>query len=296
MSPANTSIPQQPAAAAITAINASAIQPRRMDFKFDASIPRYWFANDQFKTLLFTALSSTFPEGERFFVRSVRQFQKQIKSKLLREQVRGFIGQEAHHGMEHDAFNAFMESKGVPTSKVDDFVRVGLAWMEKRYSPARQLARTAALEHFTAMLAELVLDHDDFLEGMDSRMLPLWLWHAIEESEHKAVAFDVFAEQVGSYWMRSGEMAVTTVEFIGFTMFHYFQLRAGMDDKTDWASVGNGARWLLGRDGWLRRLRGSYLAYYKPGFHPSKRDSSQARKRALTRLAVLLDRPELEVA
>lgn len=277
-------------------INRSAIQPRRMDFDFDADIPLYWFANDQFKTLLFTTLSCTFPEGERFFVRSVRQFQKQIKSTLLREQVRGFIGQEAHHGMEHDAFNAFMESKGVPTSKVDAFVREGLAWVEKRYSPARQLAKTAALEHFTAMLAELVLDHDDFLEGMDRRMLPLWLWHAIEESEHKAVAFDVFAEQVGNYWMRSGEMAVTTVEFIGYTIFHYFQLRAGMDDNTDWKSVGNGVRWLVGRRGWLRRLRGSYLAYYMPGFHPSKRDSSEARKRALKRLALMLDRPEQNIA
>ncbi|HBL85954.1 MAG TPA: metal-dependent hydrolase, partial [Alcanivorax sp.] len=78
--------------------NGSDIQPRRMDFQFDPDMPRYWFAGDQFKTILLTALSCTFPEGERFFVRSVRHYQKQITDPDLRERVKGFIGQEAHHG------------------------------------------------------------------------------------------------------------------------------------------------------------------------------------------------------
>ncbi len=81
--------------------NGSDIQPRRMDFQFDPDMPRYWFAGDQFKTILLTALSCTFPEGERFFVRSVRYYQKRITDPELRERVKGFIGQEAHHGNEH---------------------------------------------------------------------------------------------------------------------------------------------------------------------------------------------------
>jgi uncharacterized protein len=273
--------------------NGSDIQPRRMDFQFDPDMPRYWFAGDQFKTILLTALSCTFPEGERFFVRSVRHYQKRITDPDLRERVKGFIGQEAHHGNEHEQFNAFMESKGVPTLKVHDYVHEGMKWIAKKFSPERQLAKTCALEHFTAMLAELMLEEPEFLEGMDERMLPLWLWHAIEESEHKAVAFDVYADQVGSYWVRTSEMALTTVEFIGFTIFHYIQLRQGMDDKRDLRSVGNGLNWLLGRPGWLRRLGRSYAAYYKPSFHPEKKDSRAVRERALARLAEMLDRPEL---
>lgn len=276
--------------------NDSNIQPRHMDFHFDDAMARYWFGGDQFKTLLFTALSCTFPEGERFFVKSVRHFQKNIRSRRLREEVKGFIGQEAHHGKEHDEFNAFMQSKGVPTAKVDEFVKAGLKRLGEWMSPERQLAKTCALEHFTAMLAELVLENDDFLKGMDERMLPLWLWHAIEESEHKSVAFDVFAEQVDSYWIRTSEMAFTTVEFIGFTVFHYIQLRAGMDDKADWRSVRQGVNWLLGKPGWLRKIGGSYLAYYRPGFHPSRKDSTAVRQRALKKLATLLNKPELAVA
>ena len=160
-------------------LNNSDIQPRKMDFSFDPAMPRYWFDDDQFKTILLTALSCTFPEGERFFVRSVRHYQKQIQDPLLREQVKGFIGQEAHHGNEHDAFNHFMESKGVPTGKVDEFVNRGMRFMAKHLSPQRQLAKTCALEHFTAMLAELMLEHPDFFKGMDERMLPLWLWNAV---------------------------------------------------------------------------------------------------------------------
>jgi predicted metal-dependent hydrolase len=267
-----------------------------MDFSFDDSIPRYWFDGDQFKTLLFTALSCTFPEGERFFVRSVRHFQKDIRSKALREQVKGFIGQEAHHGKEHDEFNAFMERKGVPTAKEDAFVKEGLKRVDKMLSPERKLAKTAALEHFTAMLAELVLENDDFLAKMDERMLPLWLWHAIEESEHKSVAYDVYAEQVNSYWIRTSEMAITTLEFFGFTVFHYIQLSRGVDDKVDWRSIRQGLNWLLGRPGWLRKIRRSYLAYYLPNFHPSRRDSTAARNRALKKLAKLLNKPDLAAA
>ena len=281
------------AAPAVRRTNKSDIQPRRMDFEFDPSIPRYWFAGDQFKTLLLSALSCTFPEGERFFVRSVRHYQPNITDPQLREEVKGFIGQEAHHGNEHEAFNAFLEERGIPASKVEAFVLKGLKWQASRMSRERQLAKTCALEHFTAMLAETILEHPEMLEGMDERMLPLWLWHAVEESEHKSVAFDVYQDQVGSYWIRTSEMAKTTVEFLGFTIFHYLQLRSGMDDKRDLRSVARGFNWLLGRPGWLRKLGPAYRSYYRRDFHPAQKDSKALREQGLKKLAKMLNRPEL---
>lgn len=274
-------------------LNQSAIQPRRMDFRFDPEMPRYWFDGSQFKSILLTALSCTFPEGERFFVRSVRHYQPLLRSARLREEVKGFIGQEAHHGNEHEVFNALMQKRGINTRKVEDFVYHGIRWQEKHMSPARRLAKTCALEHFTAMLAEALLAYPEILEGMHEDMVPLWLWHAVEESEHKSVAFDVYQEQVGSYWTRTSEMALTTVEFIGFTIFHYFQLRAEMDDKADWKAILGGWNWLLGRPGLLRKLGPAYLAYYKRDFHPSKRDKRHLREQGLRTLAALLKRPEL---
>ena len=274
-------------------VNNSDIQPRRMDFEFDTDIPRYWFAGDQFKTMLLSALSCTFPEGERFFVRSVRHYQKGVSNSKLKEEVKGFIGQEAHHGNEHEAFNGFLREKGIPTDIVEEFVLKGLKWQGKFLSPERQLAKTCALEHFTAMLAEMILENPEFIEGMDERLVPLWLWHAVEESEHKSVAFDVYQDQVDNYWIRVSEMAITTIEFAGFTAFHIFQLRNAMDDKTDWRSVASGLNWLVGRKGWLNKLRPAYLAYFKRDFHPSKRDSRALRDQGLKKLASMLNRPEL---
>lgn len=274
-------------------VNLSEIQPRRMDFTFDRDIPRYWFAGDQFKTTLLTALSCTFPEGERFFVRSVRYYQPNIEDPKLKEEVKGFIGQEAHHGNEHESFNAFMREKGMPTDEVEAFTLDGLKWLSKKMSRERQLAKTCALEHFTAMLAETILENPEFLEGMDERMVPLWLWHAVEESEHKAVAYDVYQDQVANYWIRTSEMALTTVEFLSFTAFHYYQLRRGTDDATDVRSILKGLNWLLGKPGLLRKLAPRWRAYFKPGFHPNKRDGRASRQRGLEQLAKMLNRPEL---
>lgn len=276
-------------------VERSDIAPRSMNFRFDEGISRYWFGNDQFKTLLFTTLSSIFPDGERFFIQSVRHFQQGIVDDELRRQVRGFIGQEAHHRKEHHDFNMFMESRGLRVSIVEDATRKGVALMERWLSPQRQLAKTCAMEHFTAMLCEQVLSHPEMLAGIDPRMESLWLWHAIEESEHKAVAFDVYRDQVGRYGLRVSEMLISTMEFSLVLALHYVRLQRASGLKTDWRSVRQGLHWLFGRDeGWIRRLGRSYLAYYSRDFHPSQHDASAQRREALVRLAELTGRSELQ--
>jgi predicted metal-dependent hydrolase len=273
------------------------ITPRHMDFAFDDAIPTYWFDGDPFKTLVMTALSCTFPEGERFFIESVRHYQEHITDPELLAQVRGFIGQEAHHGKEHDHFNEFMERKGLPMKKIEGFVKQGLGYQKKILSPERQLAKTCALEHFTAMLAETMLKHPDILEGVDERLLPLWLWHSVEESEHKAVAFDVYQATVGDYGIRIREMMVTTVLFTFFTGLHTSQLYRAAGETRNWRSYLHGVDFLFGRKGVLRRSLPMYLSYYKRNFHPSDYDSRELRRAGLARLATLLkDTPELTKA
>jgi predicted metal-dependent hydrolase len=259
--------------ASVTPLVTQSIKPRRMDFEFSDDIPVDWFGGDPFKSMVLTALSATFPDGERFFVDSVRQFQAGLPKQLAQE-VRGFIGQEAHHGREHDSFNAMMQRKGLPMDDIALFVKKGLGFMRKRLSPERQLAMTCALEHLTAVFAELALSEPDFFKPMDERMKPLWYWHAIEENEHKAVAFDVFQHQVGSYWIRSSQMALNTVEFFFFSGLHTYQLFKARGIQRDWAMHRRGLSEFFGRNpGWLRKMSGAYLAYYKPSFHPWQRDT-----------------------
>lgn len=269
------------------------IAPRTMNFTFDADIPRYWFGEDQFKTLLFTTLSCIFPEGERFFIQSVRHFQEGIEDPQLRGAVRGFIGQEAHHSKEHRDFNAFMRGKGIPVGIVEKTVKNSFALLTRWQSPQRRLAKTCALEHFIAMLGEVVLEHPEILQGIDARMEPLWLWHAIEESEHKAVAFDVYQAQVDRYGLRVSEMVFSTAALAVLLAVHYIRLQRASGLPTDWRSVRRGLRWLVGGSGWLRRLGSTYRAYYRRDFHPTQQDSASLRAQALERLAKLLDRPDL---
>ena len=266
-------------------IGTANIPVRQMDFEFDDAIPLFWFGGDPIRTMILTALSCTFPEGERMFMRAVRHYQPNIRNPELLKQVRAFIGQEAHHGKEHQSFNDMMGRKGLPTQDVEKFVHVGISRQEQWYSPERWLAKTCALEHFTAMFAETLLEHPDLIDDIDERLKPLWLWHAVEESEHKSVAFDVYQDQVGSYWVRVSEMAVTSVLFTFFSTLHTRQLlkaTAGMDKpRTTWRQAA-GALWKK-RDV-LAQMGKHYLSYYRPDFHPSQKDSSFLRRKGLKML------------
>lgn len=276
------------------------IPVRRMDFEFDDAIPELWFGGDPVRTMLLTALSCTFPEGERMFMRSVRHFQDRIQSPALQKQVKAFIGQEAHHGKEHQAFNDMMARKGLPIADIERMTKVGLSREESFFSPERMLAKTCALEHFTAMFAEMLLEHPELIDDIDERLKPLWMWHAVEESEHKAVAFDVYQEQVDSYWIRTSEMALTTVLFSFFSTLHTVQLLR----SSKGAKAAHNNRYSLGHqlsELWKHReifgkLGKHYLAYYRPDFHPSQKDSSFLRKKGLKMLKQFVGDRALQAA
>ncbi|RLU00638.1 metal-dependent hydrolase [Ketobacter sp.] len=274
------------AATAAKRIGTDAIPVRQMDFEFDEAISTFWFDGDPLRTMILTALSGTFPEGERMFMRSVRHYQSNLKDPELRQRVKAFIGQEAHHGKEHQTFNDMMTRKGIPVDKIDAYTKMGLKRIERFYSPGRVLAKTCALEHFTALFAELLLAHPELIDGVDEPLKPLWIWHAIEESEHKSVAYDVYQEQVGGYWLRVSEMAITTVMFSFFSALHTAQLLQAAKDQP------RTRRWRLKdrvQGMWRHRevlaeLGKHYLTYYKPDFHPSQKDSRALRDRGLALL------------
>lgn len=266
------------------------IQPRHMDFVFDDAIPCYWFDDDPCLTLLFTALSSSFPDGERFIMKAVRQYQGVIADPGLRAAVHGFIGQEAHHGRQHEGLNALMARKGLPVRQMTAFIRHYMESQYRLYPPAMRLAKACALEHFTALFADRILGHPALIEGFDVRMRPLWLWHAIEESEHKSVVFDVYQEQVGSYWLRASTMMLTTLEFAAFMIVQQLQLVVAAGEFGNVRSLARAIRYLAGHQGLLHGLGAGYLAYYRRDFHPARGDVPRYREQGLEMLGRLLGR------
>lgn len=259
---------------------------RRPGFDFAGSgdsVPRYWWDNDPVKTLLLAALSASFPAGERFFIDSVRHYQDRITDPELKKAVKGFIGQEAHHSREHDLMNGFLQERGVNLARLDREIQAFMNWMRKNLSPERQLAHTVAVEHFTALMAEEFLLKYDALDQMDPRMAPIWAWHAIEESEHKAVAFDVYKAIGGSEFVRVTEMMQVSIMFPLFSTLHVVQLM-----KED-GQLGNVKSWLgavnymWGKPGVFRKLLPSYFRFYSRNFHPWNHDARDLVEKAKKR-------------
>ncbi len=90
-----------------------------------------------------------------------------------------------------------------------------------------QLATTIALEHFTAIVAHQLLTNPKATEGMHPNVKPLWLWHAVEETEHKAVCFDVYQQVGGGYLNRALNMARVMLGFLlGISAIQMSLLRA----------------------------------------------------------------------
>jgi len=192
------------------------IPVRRMSFdEAIKTVPKHFARdNDIVLSHIAVALSSVFPDGEDFFVRSVRHYRDQISDPQMKKDVAGFIGQESIHGREHRVLNERFAEMGYPTKLVERVTKKGLE-LRTRFAPASvNLATTAALEHFTATLAELILSDPD-ARGMfgDETVKNLFLWHALEESEHKAVAFDVYKSVGGGERMRVITMNVLRFGF-----------------------------------------------------------------------------------
>jgi len=249
------------------------IKPRRMDFVFPAELPRYWNKGDPFITHLFNALSTTFPEGERFFVDSVRYFRDQITDPELKKQISGFIGQEAFHSKEHVEFNNWLKSLGYDIDGYYARVKHRIDLSRKHAPPIVQLAITCALEHFTAIMADQMLRHPELAEGIPEEISQLWMWHAVEETEHKGVAFDVFKAVGGRYGVRAIAMLIVTFSFIyQVSRIHIGFLKEDGKhlDATLWLK---GIWYFWGKPGWFRQLVPAWLEYFRPNFHPWQRDN-----------------------
>src|SRR5713101_745711 len=170
---------------------------RDLRFDLDGRDMRSWHPAGLHVTHFFNALSVFFPEGEKLFIDSVRHFHDRIRSAKLEHEVKGFVGQEAMHSREHRRYNEALAEAGLPVEQLEAGLKRHLGVLRKQASPEQALAVTIALEHFTAIMADALLNDDRILAGADPRLSAIWRWHAIEETEHKAVAYDVYQEVTG---------------------------------------------------------------------------------------------------
>ena len=260
------------------------IRARRPELGLDETIPRHWLAGHAVATHLANGINLLFPAGERFFIRSVRRYVDHLEDAAEREDVRGFFSQEGRHAAEHERFFRILEAQGYEIASFLDWYERWSARIERVASPELRLATTAAAEHFTATLADRAL-RKGLLDDAHPAVRALLLWHAAEEIEHKAVAYDVLEKVAPSYRVRAAGLALATATLLGFWFVGARHLL-----RQDGITLREARRQLaeLGRErpivagAFVRGIR-EYLA---PGFHPWQRDN---RALAEAHLATLAD-------
>ncbi len=251
------------------------ITPRDLRFGRETRHRRWWLNEDPIATAFYNALSVTFPKGEGFFIDSVRSFREGTPPRLDRE-IKAFIKQEVIHTREHVAFNRHVVDQGYDITRLEARVDRELALTKDR-PPIGKLAATMCLEHFTAIIAHELVANPAHLAGGDKEAADLWRWHAIEEIEHKGVAYDTWLHATKDWprfrrwWVKALVMVITTRKF-------FTGRTAGMLDLLAQDGMsGAGVKWRLfryafGRPGMARKVLGAWLAFFLPGFHPWNHD------------------------
>lgn len=264
------------------------IPVRRFDPQAAAQAPEYFFANDPFKTHFLNGLSILFPEGERFFIRSVLAYREQVSDPKLLSEIKQFSAQEAQHTLVHEAMNNLAAQHGYPIARMEainarQLRRFSKRGKNNRFARRAALAITVCLEHFTAILAYQVLtsEHEQFA-GLDPSVRALFEWHAVEETEHKAVAFDVYQATGGGPIALRLAMLWATFFFLLGSFVGTTVLLCHDGNIKKWSTWKSGAKYLFGpRNGFLVRPLGDWLAFFKPGFHPWKQHSNLDTQAAL---------------
>tara|TARA_R110002073_G_scaffold84612_8_gene202042 strand:+ start:166474 stop:167316 length:843 start_codon:yes stop_codon:yes gene_type:complete len=251
---------------------------RNLHFRLDPEKIADWNKDSLHISHFMNTLSLFFPVGERFFIDSVRHYRDRITEPELKKAVKAFIGQEAMHGREHEEYNGAMFAKVPATRGMERFVEALLNQVKKLPS-GWQLSATIALEHFTAILADALLTEPRILKDADPRYALLWRWHALEETEHKAVAFDVWEAVKGTglraYVERTAGLLLASLIFWSIAIPFYLRVLYHEKQLTNLKGWGKLFHYAFGKVGTLRKLIGPWADYFRPSFHPWDHDNRE---------------------
>ncbi|WP_380875192.1 hypothetical protein ACFB49_03700 [Sphingomonas sp. DBB INV C78] len=251
------------------------ITPR--DRRFGRGLPqqRWWLGGDPVATAFYNGLSITFPKGEGFFIDSVRKFRDGAPPQLA-EEIAAFTKQEVMHTREHVAFNRRVTDAGYDVGKLEKAVEHRLA-VTRSKPPIVSLAATMALEHFTAILAHELLADPRHLAGAEASAGDMWRWHAMEEIEHKGVAYDTWLHATKD-WPRFTRWKVKAKVMLFVTRNFVVDRTRGMLELLRQDGLAGPRLWArmfwfaFVRPGMMRKILSAWLAFFMPGFHPWKHD------------------------
>ena len=264
------------------ASNKAEMPVRHMEFKFDGkNVDTVFYKDSELASAYFHALSIFLTFGEDLVIETARYHRQFLSDPELKRRVTALIGQEAVHSKAHDQFNDTLEEYRYPLNfyrfMADKVFRYGFLRLPHRM----QLSMMAGIEHYTAVLAEFMMEHEEvFYASGDEKQRALWMWHMLEESEHKDIAYDVFQELSGNYALRQSGFAIASVTIIflvalGGAAIPPIRRPRNLLSPRYWKDVARGVGLLYGpKEGVYGSTIGHILDYLRPGFHPNDHDVS----------------------
>lgn len=255
---------------------------RHMKFEFEPEkIDPKFFLNAELASAYFASLSIFLTYGEDLVIDTARYHRDLIQDPLLKQRVTALIGQEALHSKLHEELNdAFL--------KVDLPVALFRTWAEwvfkygfNRLPQPMKLSLMAGIEHFTAVLAEYMMNHEEiFFESQDEKQRAIWMWHMLEESEHKDIAYDVFQTLSNNYALRVAGFfpALITILLLisaASILVPFYRKPSNLVSVAYYKDMFNSAALIFGLK---KGVYGSSIKhifdYLRPSFHPNDHDTS----------------------
>jgi len=251
------------------------ISARKVNFQLEQALATDWADNDPVLTAIFNAMSISFPSGEKNFIDSVRAYEGRISDEKLLKDIKGFYKQEGMHSREHRKYNKILcEQRGYNLQKLESIYlrRIEKAKKDPRVTNQMLLASTVAVEHFTASFGETFLE-GRILKQIDGPIGDLWRWHALEELEHKSVAFDVYNQIGGSYNLRKTIMRISMVRLLKDFLTVAFKMLYHDKQLWKWRTFKSLIKLLFLKDGFLRLHAAAYKDFFREDFHPWDSDN-----------------------
>ncbi|MBT7610918.1 MAG: metal-dependent hydrolase [Bacteriovoracaceae bacterium] len=241
---------------------------RKPNLQFTENYPKHWHSNSPFKTHFLNSLTLIFPTGEKYFIRSIKCLLVNVQSEILQKEAKLFIKQESEHFKEHEKFFKVLKKQGYKLNSLVDLLdHIVNNLLEPYLDSKTNLSITAGLEHITALLAEISLE-ENFLDEAPQKIQDLFNWHAAEEIEHRAVAFDVLKEVTRSYSKRIQGIIIGYIIISSFSALTTTYLLYQDKELFKLKTVKDCSQLFFTEQALFIKAIKIFLRYLDPDFHP----------------------------
>ena len=229
-----------------------------------SNITKYWFDYNPSLTHFMSSLSVLFPDGERFFMKSMNAYRKDLPEYYVKE-LDEFCRQEASHGRIHETLNSHLDAGILKSLEGRTIHALDIA--SRLLNRRQRLVVTICLEHLTAILGERLLLKTDLTDRMIGSAKDIWLYHGQEELEHSHVAYDIYNYIGGGYLNRALMLPIVTIALAYIIVHNWIDI---MNNDTDFGDdrLLESLSVLLGSDGFITEIIPEYMAWFRPGYHP----------------------------